>query len=166
VKVTQIAFPDRRRNAPPQHIVRDLLDLARDESGAGAFGPRVFAIARVFESVVRRHEREAAERRIEMRMWVSRTADQMFSDPDRLEQVIENLVATALRHTPEMGTIDLQATAARTDGRFRSSNPASSRCSRSSSRMGNSSSTTSARDRGVSAGMQVCRSQALAAAGS
>ena len=40
-------------------------------------------------------------------------ADQVVADPDRLEQVVENLVANALRHTPSSGTIDL---CARIDG--------------------------------------------------
>jgi signal transduction histidine kinase len=39
-------------------------------------------------------------------------ADQVFADPDRLEQVVENLFANALRHTPEGGVIALSATAA------------------------------------------------------
>jgi signal transduction histidine kinase len=33
----------------------------------------------------------------------------MVGDPDRIEQVIENLVANALRHTPDGGTIEVGA---------------------------------------------------------
>ncbi len=35
----------------------------------------------------------------------------MLADADRIEQVIENLVANALRHTPSGGTVDLGAKA-------------------------------------------------------
>ena len=41
---------------------------------------------------------------------VAPDADQMLGDPGRVEQVIGNLVANALRHTPAGGTIHLDAT--------------------------------------------------------
>jgi signal transduction histidine kinase len=44
---------------------------------------------------------------------VTDEADQVAADPDRLEQVVENLVANAMRHTPSGGTIEL---CARIDG--------------------------------------------------
>ncbi len=40
---------------------------------------------------------------------VSADADQVLADPGRLEQVVGNLVANALRHTPSGGTIRLEA---------------------------------------------------------
>jgi signal transduction histidine kinase len=90
-------------------IVSDLLDLARYESGAGRLDRRVFAIRRVFEHVARRHERDTDERGIAIRIDVDDAVDQVMADPDRLEQVIENLVANALRHVPDGGAIDLRA---------------------------------------------------------
>jgi signal transduction histidine kinase len=92
-----------------ERIVKDLLDLARYENGVGSLDVRVFAIERVFEAVIRRHEREAQERAIQFAVSVDPSADQIVADPDRLEQVIENLVANALRHTPPGGTIELHA---------------------------------------------------------
>ena len=32
-----------------------------------------------------------------------------MADPDRIEQVVENLFANALRHTPDGGTVELRA---------------------------------------------------------
>jgi signal transduction histidine kinase len=95
-------------------LVRDLLDLARLESGATELNLRVFATARLFEHVMRRHEHDAKARSIQLHASVTFTADQMVGDPDRLEQVIENLVANALSHTPDGGGVELQAF--RTDG--------------------------------------------------
>jgi signal transduction histidine kinase len=90
-------------------IVQDLVDLARLENGVGAIEARVFAIERVFEHVVARHEKDAAERGVTLRPSVGEGADQIVADPDRIEQVVENLVANALRFTPAGGTIDLSS---------------------------------------------------------
>lgn len=94
-----------------ERIVRDLLDLARYENGVATIHPRVFAVERLFDHVVQRYEREAAERQIRLRPQVAPAADQIEADPDRIEQVIDNLVANAIRHTPPGGSIDLGATA-------------------------------------------------------
>jgi len=99
----------RREAERLQHIVADLLDLARHEHGAAAIEPRVFAIERVFEHVVRRHERDAEATGITLATAVSADADQVLADPGRLEQAVGNLVANALRHTPSGGTIRLEA---------------------------------------------------------
>jgi signal transduction histidine kinase len=94
-----------------ERIVKDLLDLARYENGVATIEPRVFAIDRVFEHVINRHEREAAVLNVRLCREVAPAADQVVGDPDRIEQVIDNLVANALRHTPEGGTVGLRATA-------------------------------------------------------
>ena len=100
-----------------ERIVADLLELARHEHGAAAVEPRVFAIERVFEHVVRRHEGEARAAGVRITTAVAPDADQVLADPGRLEQVTSNLVANALRHTPPGGTIHLEA--AIVDGGYR-----------------------------------------------
>jgi signal transduction histidine kinase len=92
-------------------IVQDLVDLARLENGVGAMHVRMFAIGRLFEHVVHRHEHEMRIREITIRVAVTDEADQVLADPDRIEQVVENLVANALRHTPSGGSVDLRAKA-------------------------------------------------------
>lgn len=49
------------------------------------------------------------DRAITVHVRVDDAADQMFADPDRIEQVVENLFANALRYTPDQGTLELQA---------------------------------------------------------
>ena len=96
-----------------ERIVIDLLDLARFENSVASLDARVFAIERVFTSVVRRHERETALAGVDIRTHVAESADQLTADPDRIDQAISNLVANALRHTPPGGTIDLAAAVSR-----------------------------------------------------
>ncbi|MGH9256728.1 MAG: sensor histidine kinase [Vicinamibacterales bacterium] len=90
-------------------IVKDLLDLARYESREVPIEVRVFDIGRVFHHVVRRHEHETRERRIAVSLEIEDAAGQIVADPDRIEQVIENLMTNAVRHTPERGRIELGA---------------------------------------------------------
>ena len=88
-------------------IVQDLVDLARLENGVGPLDVRVFALERLFDHVAQRHDREARAREIGLRVSVAPEVDQVVGDPDRLEQVVENLVANALRHTPPGGHIEM-----------------------------------------------------------
>jgi len=88
-------------------IVQDLVDLARLENGVGTLDVRVFALERLFDHVVQRHDQDARAREIGLRVSVAPEVDQVLGDPDRLEQVVENLVANALRHTPPGGHIEL-----------------------------------------------------------
>jgi signal transduction histidine kinase len=95
-----------------ERIVKDLLDLARYENEALALEIRVFDIERVFQHVLSRREHDAHGRGVLLSVEIAPDADQVVADPDRIEQVIDNLVANALRHSPRGGTIALRATAA------------------------------------------------------
>jgi signal transduction histidine kinase len=90
-------------------IVKDLVDLARFENGVAALNVRLFDIQRLFDHVVARHEHEARTRAIALTTRVASGADQVMGDPDRIEQVLENLVANALRHTPDGGAVQVTA---------------------------------------------------------
>jgi len=92
-----------------ERIVTDLLDLARLEQSVVRLDLRVFATRRVFEHVVRRHQPELERRRIQVEIDVLPEVDQMVADPDRIEQVVENLFANGLRHTPDGGVMRLAA---------------------------------------------------------
>jgi signal transduction histidine kinase len=90
-------------------IVQDLVDLARLENDSGTLEMRLFSVRRLFEHVAQRHEREAQVRGIGVTISVADDADQVLADPERLEQVIENLTANALRHTRAGGCVRMKA---------------------------------------------------------
>lgn len=90
-------------------IVDDLLDLTRLEARVGTLNARLFAVERVFQHVMLRHEHETRKREIEVDVSVAEEADQIVADPDRIEQVVENLFSNALRYTPAGGHIELRA---------------------------------------------------------
>ena len=61
------------------------------------------------EAEAERHEREMQARRITFETRIAEEAQQLTGDADRLEQALQNLVANALRYTPDEGRIELAA---------------------------------------------------------
>lgn len=92
-----------------EHIIGDLLDLARLEGGGGTLRREAVDVKAVFERVAARHERELHDRRITLEHRVAADAATLAADRDRLEQALQNLAANALRHTPDGGRITLTA---------------------------------------------------------
>jgi signal transduction histidine kinase len=92
-----------------EHIIGDLLDLARLEGGGGTVRRESVEVTWLFERVAARHERELRERHVTLVQHVSDDAAHVIGDPDRLEQALQNLAANALRHVDDGGQITLEA---------------------------------------------------------
>ena len=92
-----------------EHIVGDLLDLARLESGGDSFDAQDVPLEDAFGRVLARHERAAEQKGVTMTADVAPGAEIVTGDPMRLEQALQNLAANALRHTPRGGRVNLRA---------------------------------------------------------
>jgi signal transduction histidine kinase len=97
-----------------EHIIGDLLDLARLEGGGGELKTEGVPVAGLFERVVARHERDAFAAGVTLRSRVETGAETVRGDAGRLEQALQNLAANALRYAPRGTSIELDAR--RTDG--------------------------------------------------
>jgi signal transduction histidine kinase len=92
-----------------EHIVGDLLDLARLEGGGDSFDAQDVPVEDLFGRVLARHGRAAEQKGVELAADVAAGAEIVTGDPMRLEQALQNLAANALRHTPRGGRVTLNA---------------------------------------------------------
>jgi signal transduction histidine kinase len=92
-----------------EHIVGDLLELARLEGGGGAVKVEPVRISQLLERVRHRHAPALANKRIVLETVQDPAVETVFGDQNRLEQAIQNLVANAVRHTECGGTVTVSA---------------------------------------------------------
>jgi signal transduction histidine kinase len=93
-----------------ENIIGDLLDLARLEGGGGTFRVHEVSLAQLLARVRDRHGPSVNERQVTLTTYLDPSLESLQGDANRLEQALQNLVANAVRHTPEGGTVAVAAT--------------------------------------------------------
>ena len=93
-----------------EHIIGDLLDLARLEGGGAAFSMQTVSVSALFGRVRDRHAPVLQERGVTLETIGADEVPEMTGDANRLEQAVQNLVANAIRHTPEGGRVTVRIT--------------------------------------------------------
>ena len=91
-----------------EHIIGDLLDLARLEGGGGAFRVERVSVDQLLDRVRDRHGPILADKGITLSTRRAPELETVMGDPNRLEQALQNLVANALRHTPPSGSVSVE----------------------------------------------------------
>ena len=94
-----------------ERLVSDLFQLARLEAGQVTFEWRTVDLAEVARDSVRKYQPRAQAARVTMTFEEEEGGGplEVRGDPDRLDQVLSNLVENALRFTPEGGRIVVRA---------------------------------------------------------
>ena len=88
-------------------LVKQLLDLSRLESGAVPLDRCDFAVGPMLESAIRESQLNAPE--VEMTVSVEPSGLRIDADPERIHQVVANLVENAVRHSPRGGMVEVAA---------------------------------------------------------
>jgi signal transduction histidine kinase len=93
-------------------LVDDLRELAQAEAGQLSLNFRTTDVGDAIRATVTNFEPAAEAKEIQL---TAETADDLppiLADPDRLAQVLRNLLTNALRHTPNGGCVTVSATTA------------------------------------------------------
>jgi signal transduction histidine kinase/HAMP domain-containing protein len=80
-------------------LINDILDLAKIESGRMDIRPRSFSLRLTIENIVESIEPLADEKHIQLRQEVPETLPPLESDEIRVSQILQNLIANAVKFT-------------------------------------------------------------------
>ena len=93
-----------------QHIIDDLQDLASADAGTLRVHPQPMQVSALLRHIAVAHRPQASDLGIEV-VVQAEPGLEIHADPERIRQVLGNLVSNALRHTPRGGQVTLTATA-------------------------------------------------------
>ncbi|MEO1695756.1 MAG: ATP-binding protein [Planctomycetota bacterium] len=90
------------------HLVTDLLSLARIESQQGRLPLQPVDLHALLEEALRRHEPSALAREQRLVVEAPAGALRVLGDREALTQVIDNLIDNALKYTPDTGAVHVR----------------------------------------------------------
>jgi PAS domain S-box-containing protein len=97
------------RNARVQaRLIDDLLDVSRIVSGKVQLDCRIVELPLVIDAAIEGVRAMAYARRIRLHTLVDPAAGAIWGDPERLQQVVWNLVSNAVKFTPDGGKVEVR----------------------------------------------------------
>jgi len=90
-------------------LINDILDLSRVESGRTSLDITLFSLPELIESSLKIIREKARKRNIQLTFSVDNIADETNGDMRKYKQVLYNLLANAVKFTPEGGNVHLTA---------------------------------------------------------
>lgn len=92
-----------------EHLVEDLRTLSLADAGELVLRRQPIAPRELLERLALAYQHQAAQKKINLVVEAAAGLPEISIDPERMEQVLGNLVSNALRYTPEGGEIRLVA---------------------------------------------------------
>jgi len=91
-------------------LVNELLDLARMEAGHIHLSMEDVNLATFINRIIHKFQGLTRDNEILLNAEIEEGVSTFLFDPDRIEQVLTNLIDNAIRHTPSGGTVTLTVT--------------------------------------------------------
>jgi len=91
------------------HLVDDLRLLSLADTGELPLNRRPVAPQDLLERTAAAHQPQASKKEIELQVDAAPALPEIEVDPERMAQVLNNLVSNAIRHTPRDGRVTLSA---------------------------------------------------------
>lgn len=88
-------------------LVNDLLDVSRIEMGRALFSPRQTNLYVLIQKIVNNFFAFAKANNVEINLDASETLPNVYTDPDKISLVIQNLVDNAIKYTKGKGEIKI-----------------------------------------------------------
>jgi signal transduction histidine kinase/DNA-binding response OmpR family regulator len=106
----QLRYVDMARQAATRmnQLVDQLLDLARAQAGSITVATAPVQLDRLAREVIDRYRQAAATKNLTIVLGASAEDISIVGDPERLSQVLGNLLTNAIRFAPASGVIDVQ----------------------------------------------------------
>jgi two-component system, NtrC family, sensor histidine kinase KinB len=92
-----------------QSIVDDLLDLSRIQGGQMELNRRSVSAAALIARALDEHRAQARQGEVDLDVGAPSVDRPVIADPERMDLVLGNLLANAIRHTPAHGRVDVRA---------------------------------------------------------
>jgi signal transduction histidine kinase len=107
--VIERALETIERNARLQsQLIENLLDVSRLLRGKLQLNQHPVQLPQVIEAVLQRLQPEAIAKTIRLETNLSQSVDPVLGDADRLRQIVENLLANAIKFTPSGGRVNIR----------------------------------------------------------
>lgn len=92
-----------------EHLIADLLDVASIQAGRLSIEPQATPVAKLLDEAMTSHEAAAAQRRITLRREGPAPQVEVRVDPDRVLQVLANVIGNAIKFCREGETVTVGA---------------------------------------------------------
>lgn len=91
-----------------QHLIDDLLDVSRMSSGQLRLNPRLTRLSDAVRGAIESVQPSADVRKVKIASRLSEDVGLVRADPERIQQVLWNLISNAVKFTPAGGRIDVE----------------------------------------------------------
>ena len=91
------------------HLVEDLQRLARADAAKGHLALQELSLSGILEQITALYLPKLRDRQIRLETDISQDADRVVADPDKLLQILSNLVQNACRYASDQGRVQISA---------------------------------------------------------